>query len=96
MKNIIVIVAIFLAGCAAALTPEAEKVRIVTANQKEKCQVIKLIMESQKLGPDKPNGALRNALNATAAAGGNAFYLLSSNSDWADGASISGEALSCK
>ncbi|MFS2015035.1 hypothetical protein ACEN88_00470 [Massilia sp. CT11-108] len=84
-----------LAGCATPLTDAAQKVQIVTAAQKEKCQTIKLVTFNQRLGPDKPGNAMKSALNETAAAGGNAFYVVSTSSDWAEGASVVGEALRC-
>lgn len=84
-----------LAGCATPLTDAAQKVQIVTAAQKEKCQTVKLVTFNQRLGPDKPGNAMKAALNETAAAGGNAFYVVSTSSDWAEGASVIGEALRC-
>lgn len=84
-----------LAGCATPLTDAAQKVQIVTAIQKEKCQTIKLVTFNQRLGPDKPGNAMKSALNETAATGGNALYVVSTSSDWAEGASIVGEALRC-
>lgn len=85
-----------LAGCAIPLTPAAQKVQIVTAGQKEKCQTLKLVTFNQRLGPDKPGNAMKAALNEAAAAGGNAFYVVSTSSDWAEGASVVGEALRCE
>lgn len=84
-----------LAGCATTLTDAAQKVQIVTAAQKEKCQTIKLVTFNQRLGPDKPGNAMKAALNEAAAAGGNAFYVVSTSTDWAEGASVIGEALHC-
>jgi hypothetical protein len=84
-----------LTGCATPLTPAAEKVQIATAAQKEKCQTIKLVTFNQRLGPNKPGNAMKAALNEAAAAGGNAFYVVSTSSDWAEGASVVGEALRC-
>ena len=69
--------------------------RVVTANQKERCEFIKLVTVRVGLGPDKPGSALKKALNETAAVGGNSFYLISSTGDAIDGASVSGEALKC-
>lgn len=85
-----------LAGCATTLTSAAEKVQIVTGAQKEKCRTIKLVTFNQRTGPDKPGNAIKSALNETAAAGGNAFYLVSTSTDWAEGASVVGEALRCE
>ena len=84
-----------LVVCATPLTDAAQKVQIVTAAQKEKCQAIKLVTFNQRLGPDKPGNAMKSALNETAAVGGNAFYVVSTSSDWAEGASVVGEALRC-
>jgi 2-phospho-L-lactate guanylyltransferase (CobY/MobA/RfbA family) len=84
-----------LAGCATSLTDAAGKVQIVTAAQKEKCQTMKLVTVNQRLGPDKPGNAMKSALNEAAAAGGNAFYVVSTSLDWAEGASVVGEALRC-
>lgn len=85
----------FLAGCATQLTKEGERVRVVTDNQKESCEYIKLITVHVGLGPDKPGSALKKALNRTAEVGGNGFYLISSEGNAFDGASVSGEALKC-
>ncbi|WP_426117256.1 hypothetical protein [Massilia sp. PWRC2] len=97
MLNLIVICATFaaLTGCATSLTGAAEKVQIVTAAQKEKCKTVKLVTFNQRIGSDKPGNAMKSALNEAAAAGGNAFYVVSSSSDWAEGASVVGEALQC-
>jgi hypothetical protein len=85
-----------LAGCAVPLTPDAEKIRLVTSQQKERCERVKLVTFNQRLGPDKPGNAMKGALNEAAAAGANGFYVVSTSSDWAEGASVVGEALRCK
>lgn len=96
LKHILICAAMAtLAGCATTLTSAAEKVQIVTAAQKEKCQAIKLVTFNQRIGPDKPGNAMKAALNEAAAAGGNAFYVVSASLDWAEGASVIGEALHC-
>jgi hypothetical protein len=90
------IVVFALVGCAATLTPDGEKVRVVSESQKERsCKFIKLISVKADLGPDKPGSALRLALNATAAVGGNGFFIITNTVHWIDGASVSGEALNC-
>jgi hypothetical protein len=38
---------------------------------------------------------MNKALNETAKRGGNGLYVVSSNVDWAEGASMVGEALRC-
>lgn len=97
MKRLFVIATVMaLAGCAVPLTPEAEKVQLITASQKERCERIKLVTFNQRLGPDKPGNAMKSALNQAAAAGANSFYIVSTSTDWAEGASVVGEALRCK
>lgn len=96
MKTLVFALAIALAGCAASLTPEAEKLQLVTAAQKEKCERVKLVTFNQRLGPDKPGNAMKGAMNEAAAAGANALYVVSTSTDWAEGASVVGEALKCK
>lgn len=90
------LVAISISGCAVPLTPAAEKIALISAAQKEKCERVRLISFSQSLGPDKPGNALKGALNEAAAAGADSFYLISSTSHAFDGASVIGEALNCK
>lgn len=85
-----------LCGCAVPLSPAAEKVQLVSAEQKNSCERIKLVTFNQRLGPDKPGNAMKNALNDAAAAGADSFYVASSSTDWAEGASVVGEALRCK
>jgi hypothetical protein len=97
MKTLSCIIAVaVLAGCATTLTDSAQRVRIVTANQKERCEPIKMVTFNQRLGPDKPGNAMKAVLNETAAAGGNGLYVVSTSTDWAEGASMVGEALRCK
>lgn len=96
MKTIVLAALVcLLAGCAVPLSKEAQSVRIVTASEKERCDFIKLITFNQRLGPDKPGNAMKAALNETAAAGGDSFYMASNSTDWAEGASVVGEALRC-
>ena len=83
-----------IGGCATALQPGADKVRIVTATQKEnQCESIKVISVEQRLGPNKPGNAMSKALNEVAAVGGNGVYIVSTSTDWAEGASVTAEAL---
>lgn len=87
---------VFITGCAVPLTPEAEKVRLVTASEKERCERIKMIAVSQRIGSDKPVNAMKSALNEAAVAGANGFYVVSTSMELFDGASVVGEALRCK
>jgi hypothetical protein len=72
---------IALTGCATTLTDAGQRVRIVTADQKDRCEFIKLATYKQRLGPDKPGTALKAVLNETATAGGNGFYIVSASTD---------------
>jgi hypothetical protein len=92
-----ILVMLLLAGCATNLASEGEKVRVVSDNQKQNdCQFIKLISVSVGLGPDKPGSALKKALNEAGGVGANGFYVITNVVHWADGASVTGEALTCK
>jgi hypothetical protein len=91
-----ILVVAALTGCVTTLTDNAQRVKIVTANQKERCETIKMVTFNQRLGPDKPGNAMKAVLNETAAVGGNGLYVVSTSTDWAEGASVVGEALRCK
>ena len=92
-----ILVILLLAGCATNLTSEGEKVRVVTDDQKQDdCKFIKLISVRAGLGPDKPSSALKKALNEAGGVGANGFYVITNVVHWADGASVTGEALNCK
>lgn len=95
LKLMLACAAISLAGCATPLTDAGQQVKIVTAAQKSGCDTIKLVTFNQRLGPDKPGNAMKSALNEAAAAGANGFYVVSTSTDWAEGASVVGEALRC-
>ena len=85
------------ASCATTLAPDAERVRVVTANQKEhSCESLKIVTVEQRLGPNKPGNAMKKALNEVAAAGGNGIFIVSTSTDWAEGASVVAEALKCR
>jgi hypothetical protein len=89
-------VALLVTGCATSLESGAEKVQVVTAGQKERCQSLGIVSTEQRVGPNKPSNAMNKALNEVARKGGNGIFVLSSNIDWAEGASVTAEALQCK
>lgn len=90
-------VAVLATSCATTLQPGGDKVRIATASQKETlCESIKVISVEQRAGRNKPGGAMNKALNEVAAVGGNGIYIVSTSSDWAEGASVTAEALRCR
>jgi len=95
-KLTILILISMLLGCATTIKQGAEGIQTITAQQKEKCKFISLISTEQKLGPDKPGNALKKAINMTYEMGGDSLYIVSTSTDWAEGASVVGEAFRCK
>lgn len=88
---------VLIVGCATTLDSGAERVRVVTASQKERnCESLGVVSTEQRVGPNKPSNAMNKALNEVAKKGGNGIFILSNNLDWAEGASVTAEALSCK
>lgn len=100
MKNTILlassIVAMFLFGCATRLDNGAEKVRLVSAAQKESCQSLGIISTDQQLGLNKASNSMNKAINEVARRGGNAIFVLSTGTSGLDGAAVTDEALRCK
>lgn len=87
----------FILGCATSLEAGADKVQVITAGQKEqRCQSLGIVSTEHRIGPNKPSSAMNKALNEVARRGGNGIYILASNLDWAEGASVTAEALQCK
>lgn len=87
----------WLTGCATPLESGAEKVQVVTSGQKERlCQSLGVVSTEQRVGPNKPSNAMNKAINEVARKGGNGIFFVSSNVDWAEGASVTAEALQCK
>lgn len=94
-SSFLLILLVALNGCATHLTAAGEKVRIITESQRGKCEFIKIVSYRAGLGPDKPGSALKGALNEAAEAGANGLYIVTNTVHWADGATVSGEALRC-
>ena len=96
MRLLILLVMMALTGCAVPLTSAGEKIAIISVQQKEKCERVKLITVNQRVGSDKSGNAMKSALNEAGAAGADSFFVISNSTDWAEGASVVGEALRCK
>ena len=97
LKVLAVLSTALVVGCATTLDVGAEKVQVVTANQKERsCQSLGVVSTEQRVGPNKPSNAMNKALNAVARKGGNGIFVVSTNLDWAEGASVTAEALECR
>lgn len=87
---------ILASGCATQLENGAEKVRLVTAGQKESCESLGIISTDQQLGLNKASNAMNKAVNEVARRGGNAIFVLSTGTSGLDGAAVTAEALRCK
>lgn len=85
-----------VSGCATQLDSGADKVRLVTAAQKESCESLGIISTDQQLGLNKASNAMNKAINETARRGGNAVFVLSTGTSGLDGAAVTAEALRCK
>ncbi|WP_317202486.1 hypothetical protein [Janthinobacterium sp.] len=90
------IVAVFIAGCATQLDTNAEKIRLVTADQKESCESLGIVSTDQQLGLNKASNSMNKAINEVARRGGNAIFVLSTGTSGLDGAAVTAEALRCK
>lgn len=86
---------IFLTSCAATLNEEASSVAVVTSGQKTNCHSLGIVNSQHKLGENKPQSAMNKALNQVSQLGGDSIYIVSTNLDWAEGASVTAEALKC-
>ena len=93
--SLVLLCSLAVAGCATKLQPDAEKIQTISASQKSHCKFLGSISTQQKLGPDKPGNAYKKALNRVNEVGGNSLYVISTSSDWAEGASLVGEACKC-
>ena len=91
-----VFASLLLLGCATALEPGAEKVRMISAEQKPSCESLGIVTADQQLGPYKASNSMNKALNEAARRGANAVYLVSQGPSGFDGASATVEALRCK
>jgi hypothetical protein len=85
-----------IAGCATALEINAEKLRMIPADQKSACESLGVVTADQQLGPYKARNAMNQVLNEAARRGSNAIYLVSQGQSGIDGASVTAEALRCK
>lgn len=90
------LITVFLSACATQLDTGAEKVRIVTATQKESCESLGIVSTDQQLGLNKASNAMNKAINEVARRGGDAIFMVSTGTSGLDGASVTAEALRCK
>jgi hypothetical protein len=85
-----------LQGCATSLDSGADKVRLITAEQKSSCDSLGIVSADQQLGLNKLSNSMNSVLNEVARRGGNGVFIISSGSVGLEGASVTAEALRCK
>jgi len=86
-----------LSACATNLEPGADSVQVVTPDQKEHlCKSLGVFSVEKRTGPNKSGSAMNLALNEVYRRGGNGIYPVSNKLDWAEGASVTAEALKCQ
>ena len=90
------ITAASLSGCATPLDTGAERVRLITADQKVSCESLGIISTDQQLGLNKASNSMNKAINEVARRGGNAIFIVTAGTSGIDGASVTAEALRCK
>jgi hypothetical protein len=89
----LICVALLAVGCSTDLSRAGKQVHLLTSgDEAAKCQQIAVITEHERHS-SAVGSALKDALNDTAEAGGNAFYVVISQDT--RGASIVGNALNC-
>ena len=85
-------------SCATTLTKQGSEVRIVTADQKEKCQSLGIVTGSCSTGWSTAHdmeGAMNELLNKAAKRGGDSIFLLTGGSDIFS-STVAAEVLQCK
>jgi hypothetical protein len=86
-------IASVVGGCATSLEPGAEKVRLITAEQKSSCDSLGIVSADQQLGPYKASNSMNKVLNEVAHRGGNGVFIISSGRSGIDGQSVTAEAV---
>jgi hypothetical protein len=94
-KTYIVLITLFLVGCATQLKPGANKIRSVGIEQKGACESLGIVVDDQQLGPYKTQNSTNKALNEVVKRGGNAIYIIANAPSGLDGVSVTAEALRC-
>ena len=96
MTFILITIGVAVSGCATALNPEAERVRLVTADQKSACESLGIVSTDQQLGLNKASNSMNKAVNEVARRGGNGIFIITTGKSGFDGQSVTAEALRCK
>lgn len=96
LPSILAAAILSISGCATPLDGGAEKVRLVTAEEKSSCESLGIVSTDQQLGLNKASNSMNRAVNEVARRGGNGIYVISSGRSGIDGQSVTAEALRCK
>jgi hypothetical protein len=86
-----------LAACSSGPVRGADQVRLLSSPaEAAHCKRVKEITEIERNGRDLLGEAMQDAMEDAAAAGADAFYVLSSSVDqWPEQATVKGDALVC-
>ena len=90
------VAALCVSGCATQLEQGADKVRFVSAQQKDSCESLGMISVDQEQGFNKASNAMNKVMNEVARRGGNAVFLISTRTSGVEGAAVMADALRCK
>lgn len=97
MRLYALLAAALLSGCTTLLNDSAQDVQLLAQGEsRASCRPLGIIVTQAKLGPQKQLSAMNMALNEVAKRGGNRISVVSSSVDWAEGASVTAEALKCE
>ena len=86
-----------LAACSSSPARSADQVRLLSSPaEAAQCKRVREITETERNGRDLLGEAMQDAMEDAAAAGADAFYVLSSSVDqWPEQATVKGDALVC-
>jgi len=97
MRLFAVFIVALLSGCTTLLNDSAQSVQLLAQGESRvSCKSLGIIVTQAQLGLNKQLSAMNMALNEVAKRGGNRISVVSSSVDWAEGASVTAEALKCE
>jgi hypothetical protein len=92
----VIALAVAVSGCATSLDQGAERVRLITADQRSACESLGIVSTDQQLGLNKASKSMNKAVNEVARRGGNGIFIITTGKSGFDGQSVTAEALRCK
>lgn len=93
---VVTALAIAVSGCVTSLDQGAERVRLITADQRPACESLGIVSTDQQLGLNKTSNSMNKAVNEVARRGGNGIFIISAGKSGFDGQSVTAEALHCQ